>query len=133
MTEFIKANWESFAFVIGFAVVILAMLKMGLTAQVNATLFSMVCDVEARFGAGTGLLKYNEVAMMIYAKLPAIALLFFTPKSIDKGIDSAVTKMKKWLQENEKARLLIEQGCMTIPKIVEMCEVPEAGTEEERK
>ena len=90
---------------IGFAVVILAMLKMGLTAQVNATLFSMVCDVEARFGAGTGLLKYNEVAMMIYAKLPAIALLFFTPKSIDKGIDSAVTKMKKMVTGERESEI----------------------------
>lgn len=117
---FVTENWPSIAFVAGAILVMLILLKRGYTKQVKETLFYLVCQAELEFGGGTGELKYAAVTMWIYETLPTIARIFYPPKTIDRLIEQAVARMKEYLQENEKARVLVQEPCEVVE--VAVCE-----------
>ena len=48
------------------------------------------------------------MATWLFERLPAIAKMILTPKTIDELIEEAVEQMKIYLRVNEKARSLIE-------------------------
>lgn len=107
MNNFILLHWDSVITVIIFIVAILFLIKRGATKQVNAMLFYLVTEAEKEFGGGTGTLKYSAVTTWLYERLPAILKILFTEKQIDRMIENAVVDMKKYLEKNSKARVLI--------------------------
>ena len=107
MIDFIFVNWDSVIVVILFIVFILLSIKRGAIKQVNQMLFYLVTEAEAQFGNGTGALKYAAVTTWLYERLPTIVKILFTEKQIDEIIEKAVSDMKKYLDTNEKAKILI--------------------------
>lgn len=107
MFDFIIANWDSVLVVIAFVVFILILIRRGATKQVNEILFYLVTEAESTFGGGTGELKYAAVVAWLYEKLPTIIKLLFTQKQIDLLIENAVLRMKKYLDTNDNAKILI--------------------------
>lgn len=107
MIDFIIANWDSVLLVILFILFILVLVKKGAINQVNEILFYLVTEAESQFGGGTGQLKYAAVVSWLYEKLPAIVRILFTTKQIDLLIENAVTRMKKYLDTNKDAKILI--------------------------
>lgn len=108
MINFILANWDSVLVVILFILFLLVLIKKGATTQVNEILFYLVIEAEAQFGGGTGVLKYAAVTTWLYERLPSIVKILFTSKQIDLLIENAVIRMKKYLDTNDNARILIE-------------------------
>ncbi len=107
MFDFIIANWDSILVVILFVLFLLVLIRRGATKQVKQILFYLVTEAEAKFGNGTGQLKYAAVVAWLYEKLPTIIKILFTEKQIDTLIEEAVKKMKEYLNQNEKAKMLI--------------------------
>ena len=107
MFDFIIANWDSILVVILFVLFLLVLIRRGATKQVREILFYLVTKAEAEFGRGTGQLKYAAVVAWLYEKLPTIIKILFTEKQIDTLIEEAVKKMKEYLNQNEKAKMLI--------------------------
>ena len=107
MFDFIVANWDSVLVVILFVLFLLALVKRGAIKQVNEILFYLVTEAEAQYGGGTGALKYAAVTAWLYERLPAIVRLLLTTKQIDLLIENAVLRMKKYLDTNENAKILI--------------------------
>lgn len=107
MFDFIVANWDSVLVVVLFILFLLVLIKRGATRQVNEILFYLVTEAEAQFGNGTGQLKYAAVVAWLYEKLPTIMKILFTEKQIDILIENAVLRMKKYLDSNENAKVLI--------------------------
>ena len=70
-------------------------------------LFYLIIEAEKAFGGGTGQLKYAAVVTWLYERLPTIIKILFTEKQIDGMLEDAVTKMKKYLESNMDARILI--------------------------
>ena len=108
MINFIIANWDSVLVVVLFILFLLILIKKGATTQVNEILFYLVIEAEAQFGGGTGVLKYAAVTTWLYERLPSIIKILFTSKQIDLLIENAVIRMKKYLDTNDNARILIE-------------------------
>lgn len=116
LLSFITANW------LPIIVVIVAILLVGLLVilwrngykkQVAQILFYLVTQAEQQFGGGTGELKFAAVSTWIYERLPWYIKLFFTTKQIDMMIEEAVTAMKGYLDENTKAKALVEGQLLT--------------------
>lgn len=107
MIDFIIQNWDSAVVVILFIMTMLVLLKKGATKQVNEILFFLVTEAEAQFGGGTGQLKYAAVVAWLYERLPVVVRLLFTEKQIDLLIENAVIRMKKYLDSNKDAKILI--------------------------
>lgn len=107
MIEFLMNNWDSVLVVVLFILFLLYLIKKGATRQVNQILFYLVIEAEATFGGGTGQLKYAAVVTWLYEKLPTIVKILFTEKQIDLLIENAVLKMKKYLETNMDAKILI--------------------------
>ncbi|WP_409229455.1 hypothetical protein [Gudongella sp. SC589] len=108
MNNFIMANWDSLLLVALVVAGLIVMARAGYIKQVRQILFYLVTEAEAQFGGGTGQLKYAAVATWLFERLPAIAKMILTPKTIDELIEEAVEQMKIYLRANEKARSLIE-------------------------
>ena len=62
---------------------------------------ALVIEAEAKYGSGTGEIKYAEVVGKIYGLLPWTLKLFVTEKFINNLIEGAVTYMKNYLGETE--------------------------------
>lgn len=107
MIDFIIQNWDSAVVVILFIMAMLVLLKKGATKQVNEILFFLVTEAEAQFGGGTGQLKYAAVVAWLYERLPVVVRMLFTAKQIDLLIENAVIRMKKYLDANKDAKILI--------------------------
>jgi hypothetical protein len=107
MIEFMIANWDSVALFVVLVVALALMVQKGYTAQVKQILFYLVTEAEAQFGGGTGELKYSAVSTWLYDRLPLVAKLVFTNKSIDELIEQAVLEMKEYLEKNKKAQKLV--------------------------
>lgn len=107
MINFIIANWDSVLVVVLFILFLLVLIKKGAIKQVNEMLFYLVTEAEAQFGGGTGQLKYAAVVAWLYEKLPTIIKILFTQKQIDILIENAVLRMKKYLETNADAKILI--------------------------
>ena len=103
----ITSNWDSVIVVILFIVAVILMLRKGAKKQVNEMLFYLVTEAEKQFGGGTGQLKYAAVVAWLYERLPLIVRILFTEKQIDLLIEDAVERMKKYLESNIQARVLI--------------------------
>lgn len=107
MIDILLNNLDSVAVVIIFIVVVIVMLKRGAVKQVNTMLFYLVTEAEKAFGGGTGELKYAAVTTWLYEQLPTILTILFTDKQIDLMIEDAVDEMKKYLEQNSQARVLL--------------------------
>lgn len=107
MFEFIVANWDSVLIVILFILFLLVLVRKGAIKQVNEILFYLVTEAEKQFGGGTGQLKYAAVVAWLYERLPAIVRLILTTNQIDLLIENAVLRMKKYLDTNDNAKVLI--------------------------
>lgn len=107
MFDFIIANWDSVLIVILFILFLLVLVRKGAIKQVNEILFYLVTEAEKQFGGGTGQLKYAAVTAWLYEKLPAVVRLLFTTKQTDLLIENAVLRMKKYLDTNDNAKILI--------------------------
>lgn len=107
MFEFILKYWDSVLVIILFVLFLLVLIRRGAVKQVNEILFYLVTEAEAQFGNGTGQLKYAAVVAWLYERLPAIVQILFTEKQIDLLIENAVLRMKKYLDANDNAKILI--------------------------
>lgn len=107
MFDFIVQYWDSVLVVILFILFLLFLIKRGATKHVKQILFYLVTEAEAKFGNGTGQLKYAAVVAWLYEKLPTIIKILFTEKQIDMLIEEAVTRMKEYLENNTRAKTLI--------------------------
>lgn len=101
------SNWDSILVVLLFIVALIVMLRKGYSREVNEILFSLVFKAEKELGGGTGKLKYAQVVEWLYEKLPFILRIVFTSKEIDLMIEGAVQRMKKYLEKNMDARVMI--------------------------
>lgn len=111
---FLKQNWSSVLFVIVFFVFLAWLAKKGYGFYVKKILFYLVTQAEEEFGGGTGEIKYAAVVAWLFDRLPLIAQILLPPKTIDRLIEEAVEKMKKYLEENEKARNFVETASAEI-------------------
>lgn len=107
MMNFLVANWDSVLVVVVVAIGLVVLVRKGASKQVYQILFYLVSEAEAQFGNGTGVLKYSAVTTWLYESLPTIVTILFTAKQIDEMIENAVQDMKKYLDENSQARVLI--------------------------
>lgn len=107
MINFIIGNWDSVLTVILFLLLVLVLIRRGEVTKVRKMAFYFATLAEEEFGGGTGELKFAAVTTWLYERLPVIVKILFTPKQIDKLIEDSVEKMKRYLDENESARLLI--------------------------
>lgn len=93
-------NWENILVVIGFILLVIILIKKGLTNKVNTMALYLVAKAEEEFGGGTGLLKYAAVTTWIYDRLPSILKLLFTDSQIDKIIEGQLKKFKEYLENS---------------------------------
>lgn len=107
MIDFIITNWDSVLLVALFVLFLLVLVKRGEIKKVNEILFYLAIEAEGAFGGGTGALKYAAVTAWLYERLPAVVRLLFTTKQIDLLIENAVIRMKKYLDANDNAKVLI--------------------------
>lgn len=107
MMDLLMYNWDSVLVIILFILFLLFLLKRNATKQVNEILFYLVSEAESVFGGGTGQLKYAAVVSWLYERLPAIVKLLYSEKQIDLLIENAVIRMKKYLESNIDAKVLI--------------------------
>ncbi|NLM49443.1 MAG: hypothetical protein GX196_00645 [Clostridiaceae bacterium] len=110
MLEFIMANWISILIVAVIVAIIIILLRLGYTPIIKEMLFYLVVKAEQELGGGVGELKYSTVVYWVYERLPAIAKIIITPKFLDKLIEEAVQRMKKYLSENQNAAELINNN-----------------------
>jgi len=114
--------WEIVGIVV--AVVIVGLLvwlaKVKKVESARATILKWVNDVEAKYGTGTGDIKYVEVVGLIYEWLPLYWHLVFTKKFIDFLIEEAVKIMKKTFGEKR-----IQAAVGLIPATEENLRKPE--------
>lgn len=80
----------------------LTLFAAGYKSYARRIIYILVCEAEKRFGAGTGKIKFAEVFSAFYAKLPAFLRSLFPEKVISTMIESAVTKMKSALADEQK-------------------------------
>lgn len=106
MINFFMTYWDSIMFALLFIGFILFLLHKGYVKQANEILFYLVTQAEKEFGGGTGQLKYAAVTTWLYEKLPAIAKILLTSDQIDILIESAVLRMKEYLDNNMQARAI---------------------------
>ena len=111
---FVGQYWSSILIVTLFVIGLLILLRKNQTILVRQILFDLVCKAEITFGGGTGELKYASVVTELYLVLPTIIKILYSPRDIDRMIEEAVAKMKKYLEANECARTLIEESCLTV-------------------
>ena len=111
LIQFITQNWLPIVAIIVALLVILVLVLLwrnGYKEQVAQILLYLVTQAEMQFGGGTGTLKFAAVSTWIYEKLPWFIKIFFSKTQIDLMIEEAVTAMKGYLEENAKAKALIE-------------------------
>ena len=107
MYDFILNQWPNIALVMAFITVCLILVKRGYGYYVGEMLFYLVTEAEAKFGSGTGELKYAAVTTWLYEKLPTLAKFLFTRKQIDQMIEAAVDRLREYLEKNKNAEKLL--------------------------
>lgn len=95
------------AVIVAFVVVLAGLYYLGYKDRMKEILFYLVTKAEAEFGGGTGQIKYSAVVTWIYERIPSIVKFFLTEKELDRLIEAAVEEMKKYLENNEKAKKVI--------------------------
>lgn len=97
MLEFLKTHYVELIAAALFVVAIVLMFRRGYEKQAKSIVLSLVAAAEARWGGGTGEIKYAEVVSLLYEKLPAFARMLIGESTISKIIESAVGKLKEIL------------------------------------
>lgn len=110
LVNFVMSYWDSILLVVAFMLFVLWLVRSGYKVAVKKILLYLVTQAEIEFGSGTGELKYALVATWLFERLPLLARILLTEKTIDNLIEQAVEKMKEYLADNEKARLLISDA-----------------------
>lgn len=113
MKEFILSHLGSIIMAIVFVVLVLVLWfawRGKYRDKAKQMLLSLVIAAEEKFGGGTGELKFAYVAERLYEVMPGIFQVFFTAEDIAGWIEEAVTKMKEYLSENEKAAAYVVSG-----------------------
>ena len=113
MKEWILQHLASITLAVIFIVVILVLWfawRGKYRDKAKQMLLSLVIAAEEKFGGGTGELKFAYVAERIYEIMPGIFQVFFKAEDIAGWIEDAVTKMKEYLSENEKAAAYVAGG-----------------------
>lgn len=95
MLEFLKTHYVELIAAALFIVAIVLMFRRGYKKQAKSIVLSLVAAAEARWGGGTGEIKYAEVVSLLYEKLPAFARMLIGESTISKIIESAVGKLKE--------------------------------------
>jgi hypothetical protein len=105
MIDLLLNYWTSLVLLILFVIFLIVMLNRGYTKQVAEILFYLVTEAEKQYGSKTGELKYAAVTTWIYEKTPLIVRILLTRRQIDKLIQIAVVRMKKYLESmSDEAR-----------------------------
>ena len=97
MLEFLKTHYVELIAAALFIVAIVLMFRRGYKKQAKSIVLALVAAAEARWGGGTGEIKYAEVVSLLYEKLPAFARMLIGETTISKIIESAVGKLKEIL------------------------------------
>ena len=97
MLEFIKNHYIEIISAALFIASIVLMFRRGYEKQAKSIVLSLVAAAEARWGGGTGEIKYAEVVSALYEKLPAFAKVLLGETTISKIIEAAVEKLKEIL------------------------------------
>jgi len=92
------------------AVILFVLARVGYKRQVSEILFYLVVLAEKQFGGGTGEIKFSAVTTWIYEKMPIALHLLFTQQEIGNLIELAVTRMKDYLAQNQKATIQVTGG-----------------------
>jgi hypothetical protein len=95
---------------LGVAVIMFILARVGYKRQVSEILFYLVVLAEKQFGGGTGEIKFSAVTTWIYEKMPVVLHLLFTQQEIGNLIELAVTRMKEYLAQNQKASEQVTGG-----------------------
>lgn len=115
--NFLLANWDSVLLVIIVVAAAIVLYRRGETALLENLLFALVTKAEREFGSGTGELKRATVIGWVYERLPRIAQLVISQKTIERLLENALEYAKqKWtgnpallayIAEGELARQII--------------------------
>lgn len=101
-------NIDNIALVIGLIISTGLLIKKGETKKLKEILFSLITEVEQKYGKKTGALKYAEVANLIYSKIPPFMQLLFTEKDIRNMIEAVLAEAKKKWEANSSLKHYIE-------------------------
>ena len=119
-------NTIQMIFVILLVVIALAALVWLLYVEklpiVRKLALQVVVQMEAKYGSGTGLLKYAEVVTLLYPLLPKIVRTFITQQLLDDLIEEAVIIMKKSLGEKK----IQDQASKFLPQMI-LSEIGDSG------
>ena len=95
MTEF----WLWAIIITVLVVAAIVLYRFGCVNEAKLILLHLVSEAEARWGGGTGEIKFSEVASRLYEKLPQAARYVLSTKTIASLIENAVAQMKTILTE----------------------------------
>ncbi|MDD2459247.1 MAG: hypothetical protein PHQ83_12155 [Eubacteriales bacterium] len=96
--------------ILAVAVLLFVLARFGYKRQVSEILFYLVVLAEKQFGGGTGEIKFAAVTAWIYERIPIALRLLFTQQEISNLIELAVTRMKEYLAQNQKATIQVTGG-----------------------
>ena len=108
MLNFIINNLGNIILVLCVLVGVIVGIRLGYIKQIKQALLYLVTKAEQEFGQGTGKIKFSAVSEWIYEKLPSLARIFISADLIEKLIEEAVEEMKKYLEDNKNAKVLVE-------------------------
>lgn len=108
--NFLKENWLGIAIIILFAAGCIVAIRMGYINKVKQVLLYLVTEAERIYGGKTGEIKFAWVAEKIYAMLPPIVKMFISTRTIEFLINWGVDEMKKYLTENQQAKIYVQEG-----------------------
>lgn len=98
MTEFIKEYYPEIVSAALFIAAAVIFYRKDLLGRAKAIALSLVAAAEEKWGSGTGEIKYAEVVMTMYEKLPGVAKVILSPAALSKIIEDAVAKLKEILK-----------------------------------
>lgn len=97
MIDFLKENYlEIISAVLAIASAVI-FYRGDLLGRAKAIALSLVAAAEEKWGSGTGEIKYAEVVMTMYERLPGAAKVIISPAALSKIIEDAVSRLKEIL------------------------------------
>ena len=101
VVKFLLDEWDSILIVIAVFVAVIWFIKRGEASKLKSILFQLVTKAEQEYGQGTGELKYAVVVDWLYQRMPTILKFLFTPKDINKMVESVLKYAKEKWNTNE--------------------------------
>lgn len=98
-----NANLIAVIILVVVVIALILLLQTKYKKYASEILLYLVIEAEKEFGGGTGQLKYSAVFTWLYEKLPTLAKIILPKKVISDLIETAVGKMKEYLESNIKA------------------------------